>query len=233
MYEKYKIIPIVSINTRMEHPEILRRMIDNSDVVLLPELKPFEIKEKYGSPCFTKFQDEMIRRYQRGLRSKPLMKAINGTNPKFNLNNTARELLLSDNLHKVSGECCNYLKKKPAKKYQKENNLLPILGVRQDEGMMRKAQYTSCFTSDKKFTPLHDMNSKLFEEIYKQYNIPIPKVYKHVSRTGCMGCPYGRHTKIELDLLPKNRRNYIIKYFKESYDVLGIEYQTIQTKLDI
>jgi len=173
----------------------------------------------------------MIQRYQGGLRSETLMKAVNGDNIKFNLNKQARTLLLDGELHKVSNKCCSYLKKKPALKYQKESGLLPIIGVRGDEGMLRKAQYTSCFTTSGKFTPLHDMNSVLFEAIHKEYDIPSPKVYDFVTRTGCMGCPYGRNTKKELDLLPKNRRDYIIKYFKESYDVLGIEYETIQTNI--
>jgi|LGVE01.1.fsa_nt_gb 3'-phosphoadenosine 5'-phosphosulfate sulfotransferase (PAPS reductase)/FAD synthetase len=238
MWLRYKNISIVAVNTRMEHPEILRRMIDLSDKVLLPELKPFEIKEKYGSPCFSKMQDEMISRYNKGNRSKATMQYINGSKnggyTMFKLNNKAKGLLLSGELHNVSPRCCDYLKKKPMKKYQKETNLKPILGVRASESLLRKAQYKSCFTKDEKFTPLFDLDDILFEMIYKKFKIETPHIYKSVSQTGCMGCPYGSHygnTKIEIDLLPKNKRNYIIKYFKESYDVLGIEYQTRQLNL--
>lgn len=233
MYIKYNIIPIVSVNTRMEHPEILRRMIDNSDKVLLPQLKPHEIKEKHGSPCFTKQQDEYIKRYQGGLRSYSLMKSINGENVKFNLNKKARKLLFEGKLHKISPKCCTYLKKKPLTKYGKETGLKPIIGVRGDESIMRKTGYISCFTKSMKFTPLWDLNEEIFKGIYKQYNIHSPKIYEVISQSGCMGCPYGRNIKQELDLLPKNKRNYIIKYHKESYDIKKIEYQTIQTKLDL
>ena len=38
-------IKIVGINTYMEHHEILKRILKNCDIVLLPKLKPFEIKE--------------------------------------------------------------------------------------------------------------------------------------------------------------------------------------------
>ena len=51
---EYNNIPIIAVNTYMEHPEIRKRMYDNADKVLLPTMKPFEIKEKYGIPCFTK-----------------------------------------------------------------------------------------------------------------------------------------------------------------------------------
>lgn len=69
-------IKIVGINTYMEHHEILARILKNSDIVLIPKLKPFEIKAKYGSPCFSKIQDEFIDRYQRGSRCKSLMDRV-------------------------------------------------------------------------------------------------------------------------------------------------------------
>lgn len=54
-------IPIISVNTRLEHKEIMQRMYHNADKVLIPDIKPTEIKEKYGIPCFTKNQDEYIK----------------------------------------------------------------------------------------------------------------------------------------------------------------------------
>lgn len=59
-YLKRDDIKIVGINTYMEHHEIRDRILKNSDVVLLPKMKPFEIKEKYGIPCFSKEQDFYI-----------------------------------------------------------------------------------------------------------------------------------------------------------------------------
>lgn len=61
-------IEIVGINTYMEHPQILKRMRENCDVLLYPKMKPFEIKEKYGIPCFSKEQDFYIYYYQNALR---------------------------------------------------------------------------------------------------------------------------------------------------------------------
>lgn len=98
-------------------------------------------------------------------------------------------------------------------------------GVRGNEGILRKAQYTSCFTKDKKFTPLWDLTDELEDQIYKQYNIEIPKIYDFIERTGCMGCPYGSRkgeTQKVLDLLGENQRKFVCEYFKESYEVLGI-----------
>ena len=234
-YLKRDDIKIVGINTYMEHHEIRDRILKNSDIVLIPKLKPFQINEKYGIPCFSKIQDDFIDRYQRGSRCKSLMERIQsrkfiGKDGKehlssFSLNKKARELLLSGKLHKVSPKCCKYLKKEPARQFEKETGLKAILGVRGSESAMRKSQYKSCFTKDKKFTPIHDLSDELLDKIYKKYNIEIPKVYEHIKRTGCMGCPYGSYkhdTEKELSLLNDNQKKFVCEYFKESYEVLGI-----------
>jgi len=235
-YLKRDDIMIVGINTYMEHHEIMQRILKNCDKVLIPKMKPFEIKKKYGSPCFSKIQDDFIDRYQRGCRTKSLMERIEsrkfvGKDNKihtssFSLNKKARELLLSNRLHRVSPKCCYYLKKKTAHDFEKESGLKAILGVRGGEGALRSTQYKTCFTKDKKFTPIHDLSDELLNKIYEKYNIEIPKVYNYIERTGCMGCPYGHYkhdTEKELQLLNENQFNFVREYFKESYEVLGIK----------
>lgn len=104
------------------------------------------------------------------------------------------------------------------------------------ESGRRGLVYRSCFTKDGKFTPLWDLTDSLLDQIYKKFHIEIPNIYNFVSRTGCMGCPYGswkKETKIELDLLPENKRKFVIEYFKESYDVPGIDYKHQQFNLNL
>ncbi|MEF9892622.1 MAG: phosphoadenosine phosphosulfate reductase family protein [Anaerorhabdus sp.] len=236
-----KEIEIVSVNTFMEHQEIRECMYKNSNVVLLPKMKPFEIKEKYGIPCFSKSQDDFINRYQNGSRSKSTLQRIHGNGEdgnwtRFKINNKAKRLLLSGELHKVSPNCCKYLKKEPFKDYEKSSGRKAIIGVRGGESILRKSKYTSRFTKDKKFTPLHDLTDEMMDKIYAKYNIPIPKVYKYITRTGCMGCPYGswkKDTQKELELISENQRKFVENYFKESYEVLGIISNDIQLKFDL
>lgn len=218
-------IKIIGINTYMEHKEIRDRMNKNCDIVIIPEIKPMEIKQKYGIPCFSKNQDELIKRYQNGSRTKNTMDFVTRKNPIFKLNTKASELLLAGKLHRISPDCCKYLKKNTSLRIEKEYGLKPILGVRGEEGLNRKKRYTSCFTKDLKFTPLFDLTDELEMKIYNQYNIELPEVYQHIKRTGCMGCPYGNHNNTiveELDLLDQNQRDFVCEYFKESYEVLGI-----------
>lgn len=235
-YLKDDQIEIVAVNTYMEHTAISKRMYDNADTILLPKFKPFEIKEKYGSPCFSKQQDEYIRRYQGGSRAKSTLDRVLAREESMhNISKKAREYVLSGSAHKISLYCCKYLKKEPLKEYEKTSCKKAILGVRGNESLTRKHQYKTCFTKDKKFTPLHDLSDELLENIYKKYRIEIPEIYNYIDRTGCMGCPYGSYkgyTKKELDLLSEQQRKFVIEYFKESYVVLGIDYKNKQLKLD-
>lgn len=226
-------IEIVSVNTYMEHPQIRERMYKYADVVLLPEMKPFEIKEKFGSPCFSKMQDTIIDRYQRGSRAKSTMERIFGLDSKgrswtkYKLNNTAKTKLLDGSLHRVSPKCCEYLKKRTMHQYEKRTGKKPIIAVRGAEGVLRKGKYKTCFTKDGKFTPLYDLSDELLNAIYERYQIEIPNVYQYTDRTGCMGCPYGSYkgeTEKELKLLSQNQYKFVVNLFHESYDVLGIDY---------
>jgi len=223
-------IKIVSVNTYMEFPEISSRMIKYADVVLTPKLKPHEVIEQYGSPCFSKNSDDIIGRYQRGNHTKSVMMYINGTRndgeTMFKLNNNARELLLADRLPKISNLCCYHLKKKPSHDYEKESGRKAILGIMASESQMRKSRYKSCFTQDKKFTPLWDCSEELMNEIYKQYNIELPSIYQWVNQTGCAGCPYGmglNHTEVELALMSPQKRAYVTKLFGAVYRIRGLE----------
>lgn len=213
-------IEIVGINTYMEHREILDRINKNCDKVLLPLMKPFEIKEKYGIPCFSKIKDEFISRYQKGSRSKNTMKVINCENVYFNLRPKESELLLKGKLHKISNKCCDYLKKKPMEKYLKQVNKNSIIGIVKNESKLRDSKYKSCFTKNGKFVPMFDCTEEMADKIDEYFKIEIPDIYNYINRTGCMGCPYGKNWLKELDLIDnKNQKEFISEYFKESYKI--------------
>ena len=76
---EFKDIKVVGVNTYMEHQQILARIFKNCDEVLLPTIKPFDIKAKYGIPCFSKWQDDMIYRYQNNTHTQSLMERIQRT----------------------------------------------------------------------------------------------------------------------------------------------------------
>ena len=225
-------IEIVGVNTSFEIPEIRDRILKYSDTVLHPAKSRWDIKENYGIPCYSKQQDEYIYRYQRGNRSENTMRAINGENVFFNLNKQAREKLLSGELHKVSNRCCTYNKEVPMQKYGKATGKNAIMGVRKSESKTRNAKYNQCLKKNGDFTPIYDFSDKLMDDIYEAYGIEIPECYKYLTRTGCAGCPYGKNVNTELSLLPRLQRMNAIKYFKESYDAKGIDYEHFQTIME-
>ena len=176
----------------------------------------------------------MIKRYQRGSRSDCTMsrilgQTVNGVgSAKFNINKTARELVLTNKLHKVSADCCKYTKKVPFKKYEKQTGLKPITGIRKEESIQRNANYTSCLTKQGNFNPIFDFPTTVINDMYVYFNIEKPIIYNYIDRTGCAGCPYGRYTELELMLLPLNQRKAICNLFKESYEVKKIGYEFIE-----
>ena len=99
-------------------------MYKYSDIILYPTMKMQDIKDKYGIPCFTKQQDEFIKRYQNGCRTDYLMSRVNGIGTFFGLNKKARALLLSGELHKVSSECCKYITHKEIQLFKPHHSQL-------------------------------------------------------------------------------------------------------------
>lgn len=171
-------------------------------------MKPTEVKEKYGIPCFSKEQDYYIYYYQNSLRkgkkpAKTVQQKIDGTYDKgfSGISKKAREYVKSGNAHNITHLCCYYLKKKPFHDYEKATGKKPILGVRGSESMLRKTQYTSCFTSSEKFTPLYDLTQELEDKIIKQYNIEVPEIYNYVDRTRMFWMPLSEAGKV---ILKKN-----------------------------
>lgn len=227
-------ITVMGVITRLEPYEIAERIKNNCDVIMMSQLEPEEIKAQYGSPCFSKIQDEFIKRYQAGSRSDNTMKFIMGENPIFRLSAKARTLLLEGKLPRISSNCCKYLKKEPVKRFNKESGLKAIIGVRGDEGRTRKAKYKGSFTADKTFTPIWDLSDDLEKKIYKKYDIELPEIYNYVRRTGCLGCPYAKRSvndvsNIEDELYLANPKlfSFACKYFEESYKVLGVDLESV------
>jgi 3'-phosphoadenosine 5'-phosphosulfate sulfotransferase (PAPS reductase)/FAD synthetase len=228
-------IPIVSVNTRMEFTEISDRMYKNADIVLIPELKPHEVIEKYGSPCFSKYQDKIIKQYQAGKITKSLSDIIIPNGHASHLSKKTYELLIAGNLPKISDDCCLHLKKKPLIKYAKNSGRHPIMGVSGYESSKRKENYKSCFTKTGKFTPLWDLSKELEDEIYREFNIELPKIYNYVDRTGCAGCPYGIYkndTEKELSIVSPTKKRYLIRLFGDAYRIRGVNtHQPLQCNI--
>jgi len=249
-YLHEKRIPAVYNNTGIDLPEIRRRGINNADVVLRPTINHWEIKEKYGIPLMTKMSDKHVWEYQtykeRGVPDEDLpryvkwyvLRDINfapehkkGLLPYEAATIEVSNALKEGKLHKVSPHCCTFLKKKPAHEYEISSGRKPIIGIMAAESWRRKTMLTGCFNKKGYFYPIRDLTEDLRQKIEREYDIPVPKIYKFLPQTGCAGCPYGQHgknrfmaTDIDLSLCGNAQRKFIMEYFKESYAFKGYEF---------
>lgn len=128
----------------------------------------------------------------------------------------------------ISNKCCEYAKKKSAKKLIKESGCdLEITGIRKYEGGIRSANYTSCFSANSSkgcntYRPLFwytDADKKYYEEHFGICHSDCYTKYG-MKRTGCAGCPFNPKITEELELIKK----FEPKLYNASYNIFGKSY---------
>lgn len=245
-------VKVVFFNTLMEY-EATYRFIEkkrNEGWVIdetKPEMPAPLIYKKYGVPFLSKKASEMINRLQRHNfdfindsnkqycelifkypNCSSALKWLCGENYKINCPKWLRREMSSGVNFKVGNRCCEFLKKKPVKKYNKENDIkLSVIGVRIAEGGARATAYKSCFLKSNegyKYFPLLWFTDEDVAELISDFNIDLSECYTKygLSRTGCVGCPFSKDYKKELEILKKYEPNkYIacINLFKNSYNL--------------
>ena len=129
----------------------------------------------------------------------------------------------------ISNKCCEYAKKKPAKKFVKANDAdLDITDIRQAEGGIRSASYKTCFSECKSkgcnsFRPvfwLTDRDKKDYEDFF---GVTHSRCYTEygLRRTGCVGCPFSKHINEELAVIEKYEPNL----YKAAMHLFGKSYE--------
>ena len=112
---------------------------------------------------------------------------------------------------KVSAECCKWMKEKPAQDWQKENNMVPYLGLMASEGGQREMglMKNGCNYYGKstiRSCPFAIFNRQDLLQLALDLNVPVPKIYGEIvrdsngdlrttraQRTGCSMCGFGIH----------------------------------------
>lgn len=117
---------------------------------------------------------------------------------------------------KISAKCCDYCKKQPAHRIQKDYDMV-ITGERRDEGGMRsvprKDNTAMCFTEtgDHKYRlrPLYyvsDDDKAWYKDAYGIRYSDAYEVYG-LKRTGCCGCPISYRAVADLDIIGQYEPN--------------------------
>lgn len=136
----------------------------------------------------------------------------------------------------ISGMCCQYTKKTPIHRIIQNGKYdLSCVGIRKSEGGIRSMTYKSCFTEKAAigtdvFRPIFWLRDSDKEEYCAHYGVTHSKCYTEygLTRTGCVGCPFGRNIDSELSTLSR----YEPKLYKAAIAVFGKSYDYTQAYME-
>lgn len=196
-------IPAVFMNTGLEYPEIVRFVRSHENVVeIRPAMSFRDVIERYGFPLVSKEVSHRVSQL-RHTRSEKLRDLI--LHGRINDRGTivgkvpAKWVWLANARFEISSTCCDILKKKPAKVYERQTGRRPIIGTMVGESTLRMQQYLmrggciSYFRGREAAYPLSIFTEKDIWECIRRFDIPICSLYQNplCKRTGCMICGYG------------------------------------------
>lgn len=196
----YDDVPAVFVNTGLEYPEIQRFVRDvkvgkygcfNSDVeILRPEMRFDEVVKIYGYPIISKGVSKCLFNVRNSLEAgntdASCIRQIEGKYLKLNgeesIFNYGKYNYLVNAPFLVSHRCCDIMKKKPFKKYERETGRKPLIGTRAQESKQRAAVWIKdgCNAFEKKnpsSQPLAFWTEQDILHYLKEYNVPYCPVY--------------------------------------------------------
>lgn len=208
-------IPRVFLNTGLEFPEIVRHVETHSNLVKLQPIKPFgRVILEEGYPILSKEKARALRDLMnpstRNYNSRKLRATGIKQNGEMTRNTFSKQYkeIFSIKEHngewtatapfKVSEQCCDFLKKKPAYKYSKSSCNRPMSGSMASEGGVRfkKMAHAKCNILGKHpiSNPISFWTHADILEYIKQNNVKTASVYEMgYERTGCVFCMFGVH----------------------------------------
>ena len=189
----YDDVPALFVNTGLEYPEIQKFVKDikagewdcfNSDVVIVrPEMRFDDVLKHHGFPVVSKRVSAYVNTAKR-IPSSKRAKWIRGEEwTKFVAG--GKYTYLIDAPFLISDQCCNVMKKKPAKKYAKETGRKPMTGQMAYESESRKMLWikNGCNGFDMKepiSNPLSFWTEQDILHYIKKFNVPYCPVYGEI-----------------------------------------------------
>lgn len=162
---------------------------------------------RVGYPFKSKEYSNKLNQWQQGNRSKSIQKYFYENTGKFSCPNILKYQITDDFKLKVSHRCCYESKKKPAKKWAKENNKSVVMtGMRREEGGKRENIGCIGIKNNQlvRFHPLVPVSEEFEDWFIEKYEIKLCELYYdpfNFKRTGCKGCPYALGLQEQLDTM--------------------------------
>lgn len=197
----YDDVPSLFVNTGLEYPEIqqfVRKIKNvefdcfNSDIeVVRPEMRFDEVIVKYGYPVISKETSRAVQYAKKAISNgvsgnhyaldklRGIAKTPDGRKSPYNCEKWG---FLLDAPFDSSAQCCNVMKKKPAKQYEKNAGRKPMVGTLAAESRLRKQQWIrygcNLFDGGKaRSAPMSFWTEQDVLHYIKKYEVPICSVY--------------------------------------------------------
>lgn len=248
----YPDITAVFVDTGVEFPEV-RKFVKSFDnvVILKPEKNFSQIINEYGYPVISKDVSNSIRLARKNIADGKVterVKQFSGSMRGSRFNKEKWRFLLESNF-KISEQCCDILKKKPFKKFEKETGLHGYIGVLASEGGVRLSGYLKTGCNNYRFgnsKPLGFWTHQDILNYIKINNLNMCSIYGTLyfdeiknklkvtgeKRTGCMGCLFGCHLEKSPNRFERMKYSHPHRYkyfieklnYKEILDFIGVNY---------
>lgn len=193
----YDDVPALFVNTGLEYPEIQQFVREvkagkykcfNTDVeIVRPKMRFDEVIKKYGYPVVSKSVSHAVKVAKRNPDGKVMKNLFTPENKgRFGC---YKWKFLIDADFETSEECCNVMKKAPAKTYTKETGRKPILGTMADESSLRYSKWLkqgcNAFEGEAPTSqPLSFWTKQDVLRYIKKYNVPYCSVYGDIMVDG-------------------------------------------------
>lgn len=248
----YPDITAVFVDTGVEFPEV-RKFVKSFDnvIILKPEKNFSQIINEYGYPVISKDVSNSIRLARKNIADGKVterVKQFSGSMRGSRFNKEKWRFLLESDF-KISEQCCDILKKKPFKKFEKETGLHGYIGVLASEGGVRLSGYLKTGCNNYRFgnsKPLGFWTHQDILNYIKINNLNMCSIYGTLyfdeiknklkvtgeKRTGCMGCLFGCHLEKSPNRFERMKYSHPHRYkyfieklnYKEILDFIGVNY---------
>ena len=186
----YDDVPSLFVNTGLEYPEIQKFAMSQKNVVTVrPEMRFDEVIKKYGYPAVSKEVAQCVEQAKKNAitgkytyRLKRLNNELLDKEGKPSRYNIPQWRFLLDADFDISHQCCNVMKKKPAKAYEKQTGRKAIIGTLAQESRLRQQKWIqngcNAFEVNRPTSqPLSFWTEQDILHYIKKYDVPYCSVY--------------------------------------------------------
>lgn len=243
--QEYPDINAVFIDTGLEFPEVREFAIKQDNVIVLkPEMNFRKVIETYGYPLISKEVSSNIW-YARRCPSGKTAQRFNKDNPHDKKYKSGFSVVkwaeLKDSDIPISHKCCEVMKKKPAKKFEKESGLKPITAMMACESRLRTNAWLkngcNAFDISRPISnPMSFWKDQDVLEYISRFSIPYATIYGEIKnnngtyyttgrdRTGCIWCCFGVHIEKEPNRFQRLKQSHpkLYDYCMRDWDKGGL-----------